>query len=91
MRLIQQVRNKFITWRVSRAFRVLDKYKVSYIIPPSSDVNQLVQKFVQQVEEKFGNESGEFKRAQVMRAVMNSDPSLKERDIAFAIEVAVRV
>jgi len=41
---------------------------------------------VDQVEQKFKNESGEFKRAQVLRAVMNIIPTATEREIAFAIE-----
>ena len=45
---------------------------------------------VEQVESKFGEQSGEFKRHQVLRAMINTFPAASERDIAFAIELAVR-
>lgn len=33
--------------------------------------------------------SGEFRRAQVMRAMMNRHPEARERDIALAIEMQI--
>lgn len=45
---------------------------------------------VKQVENKFKAESGEFKRSQAMRMLMNIQPEAIERDIALAIELAVR-
>jgi len=90
--LIQQVRNSWKAWRVSRAFKVLQKYNVTYwtelpiVLQDVTELQLTVNKMVDQVEQKFKNESGEFKRAQVLRAVMNIIPAATERGIAFAIE-----
>ena len=46
--------------------------------------------FVAHVEEHFRGQSGEFKRAQVLRGLLNRHPGAKERDCALAIEVGVR-
>ena len=91
MQLIQQVRNKIKSWRISRAVKVLDKYKVQYYLLPDGEIQEIVNMFVKQVEEKFKGESGEFKRAQVLRATMNTLPKASERDIAMAIEIACSV
>ena len=72
------------------AFKILNYYKINYFIYPSESRQLLVNSMVDQVEGKFKNESGEFKRAQVMRAIMNSDSTMPERDIALAIELAIR-
>lgn len=91
--LIQRARNSWKAWRVSRAFRVLQIYNVPYwtelpvLTEEVVSILQLtVNEMVDQVEQKFKNESGEFKRAQVLRAVMNIIPTATEREIAFAIE-----
>jgi len=91
--LIQRVRNSWKAWRVSKAFKVLQKYNITYwtelpvLTEEVVSVLQLtVNGMVDQVEQKFKNESGEFKRAQVLRAVMNIIPTATEREIAFAIE-----
>jgi len=91
--LIQQVHNSWKAWRVSKAFKVLQKYNITYwtelpvLTEEVVSVLQLtVNGMVDQVEQKFKNESGEFKRAQVLRAVMNIIPTATEREIAFAIE-----
>lgn len=97
--LIQQVRNKYIAWRVSRAFKTLNKYKVQYwtelpvapvVIYEPTQLELTVNEMIEQVEQKFKSESGEFKRAQVLRAVMNILPNEKERDISFAIEKRIQ-
>jgi hypothetical protein len=44
---------------------------------------------IQHVEEKFSNESGEFKKAQAFRMMLNRNPQHKERDISLALELAV--
>ncbi len=46
--------------------------------------------FVAHVQRGFTGQSGEFKRSQVLRAMMNRHPEATERDIALAIELAVR-
>lgn len=87
MQLIQLVRN----WRIKRAFKVLDKYDVKYFIQPDSAVLKVVAGLVEQVERKFGKETGEYKRHQVLRAAMNALPEASEREIALAIEMAINV
>lgn len=77
-------------WLLKLAFKILDKYKVNYFIYPSEENQNAINALVDQVELKFGVEEGEFKRAQVMRAAMNSLPKMSERDIAFAIELSIR-
>lgn len=96
--LIQQVRNIWRAWRVSRALKVLNKYNISYKIETSTpvvleEVTELqltVNQMVEQVEQKFKRESGEFKRSQVLRAVLNILPDALERDISFAIEKRIK-
>lgn len=73
------------------AFWILKKYDVKYLLLPESEIQTVVNAMVEQVENKFKTESGEFKRAQVMRAVMNQLPYVSERDIAWAIEVKIRL
>lgn len=86
MRLTQQVRK----YAVKLACWIFKKCEIDYVLLPDSAVQDSVSELVAQVEEKFKGESGEFKRAQVMRAVMNQLPKASERDIAFAIEVEIR-
>ena len=45
---------------------------------------------VKHVEDKFPDESGEFKRAQALRMLMNRNPEATEKDLAFSIELALR-
>ena len=45
---------------------------------------------VAQVPQQFGGQSGEFKRAQVFRALMNRHPDARHADCGLAIELAVR-
>lgn len=47
-------------------------------------------KFRDQIENSFAGASGEFKRNQALRAMLNSHPQASERDCALAIELAVR-
>ena len=70
------------------AYYILDKYKVNYFIYPEEKLQVLVNQLVDQVESKFKGESGEFKRAQVMRAALNI-PGVTERQVALAIEMAI--
>lgn len=84
MRLIQAVHN----WRIKRAFKVLDKYKVKYFIVPDDHVIKIVSDLVKQVQQKFGKETGEFRRHQALRASLNALPGVSERKIALAIEIA---
>ena len=88
---IEKLRSKIKSWRISRAIKVLDKYEVKYYLLPDGEIQTTVNMFVKQVEEKFKGESGEFKRAQVLRATMNTLPKASERDIAMAIEIACSV
>jgi len=46
--------------------------------------------FVEHIEKGFAGQSGEFKRAQALRALLNRHPEAKECDAALAIELAVR-
>lgn len=64
---------------------------IYYIEDNESQFQKDVVNMVNQVEEKFKDESGEFKRSQVLRAVMNMYPQVLEKDIAFSIELAVRI
>lgn len=84
------MKNKIKVWLIKLAFKILTKYHVRYYLVEESELQHLVDRLVGDVEKKFGSESGEFKRAQVMRAAMNSDPEASERDIALAIEISVR-
>lgn len=72
------------------AYWIFKRYEVSFILRPDTLLQDTVGMMVSQVEDKFSKESGEFKRAQVMRAVMNILPDASERDIAFAIELEIR-
>ena len=46
--------------------------------------------FVAHVDEKFPRESGEFKRGQALRVLLNKHPEARERDCAWAIEHAIQ-
>ena len=86
MQLIQRMRNLL----TKLAFKILDFNNVKYYLPPSDDVQETVNSLVDSVEKKWGKESGEFKRHQVLRAASNVIPNVKEREVALAIELAVR-
>lgn len=74
---------KFALW-------LLDKCKVNYFIYPREENQLLIEQLVTQVEAKWGKESGEFKRSQVLRAALNAAPNMSESEIAFAIELAIQ-
>lgn len=59
--------------------------------PVSTELDALAKEFVAQLnEDRFKGTSGEYKRSQVMRMLMNRLPEARERDIAWAIENAIR-
>ena len=72
------------------AFWILKRYNVNYFIYPSEGLQLEINALVDQVETKWGKESGEFKRSQALRAIMNSHPSLTERETALAIELSIQ-
>jgi len=72
------------------AFWILKKCKVNYFVYPGEVHQVIVDGLVQQVESKFKEQSGEFKRSQVLRAAMNAFPEAKERELAFAIEISIQ-
>ena len=72
------------------AFWILRMCKVNYFVYPKENIQVIVDALVGQVQGKFNGQSGEFKRAQVLRAAMNSLPKATERDLALAIELAVQ-
>lgn len=45
---------------------------------------------VQHVDAQFPATSGEYRRAQAMRMLLNRNPTARERDCALAIELSVR-
>lgn len=53
-------------------------------------LEELAVNFCKQANEQFPDTSGEFKRATVLRMLMNVFPNEKERDLAWAIENAIR-
>ena len=73
------------------AYKILEYYGVKYFLVPNSVVNATVRMLIDQVESKFGKESGEFKRHQVFRAAKNALPGVKDREIALAIEMEINV
>jgi hypothetical protein len=54
------------------------------------EVMTAAKRLVGEVEKSFADMSGEFKRSQVMRALINIFPTKKAQDLALAIELAVR-
>ena len=56
----------------------------------SDDLMASARMFVAHVQEQFEEQSGEFKRSQCLRALLNRHPGATERDAALAIELAVR-
>lgn len=45
---------------------------------------------VTHVQDKFPGTSGEYRRAQALRMLLNRNPEMRERDAALSIELAVR-
>ena len=70
---------KFLNW----LFRYWN-YQVISI--PRKDISDLAKEFCEQVQEKFPDTSGEFKRSQVLRMLLNRFPQDKESQLALAIE-----
>jgi hypothetical protein len=61
------------------------------VIPDTTELDKFAKDFVAQLnEDRFKGTSGEYKRSQVMRMLMNHFPDTRERDLAWAIENAVR-
>mgnify|MGYP001609679325 CR=1 FL=1 len=58
------------------------------LVPP--DLFASAKMLAAQVQQQFGGQSGEFKRAQVMRALINRHPHARHADCGLAIELAVR-
>lgn len=90
MKLIQQVRNKIDKKLLQFACWIFKRAGIDYALIPDSALQTTVSELVTQVEEKFGNESGEYKRSKVLLAVMQVFPEALERDISFAIELEIR-
>lgn len=57
---------------------------------PDIDILTDARKVVAHVGAQFPGTSGEYKRAQALRMLLNRNPEARERDCAFAIELAVR-
>jgi hypothetical protein len=72
------------------AFWLLKICKVNYFIFPREERQIIVEGLVVQVQSKFKDQSGEFKRSQVLRAAMNAFPKAEERELGLAIEIAVQ-
>ena len=72
------------------AFWILRKCEVNYFVYPSESRQIIIEGLVSQVQGKFKDQSGEFKRSQVLRAAMNAFPKVEEREIGLAIELAVQ-
>lgn len=73
---------KFLNWIFSYF-----GYELVKRIP--TEIDQLADEFVKQVENKFNGESGEFKRSQVLRMLLNRFPTERESVLAMAIEQSV--
>lgn len=58
--------------------------------PIADDLMASARLFVAHVDAQFAGQAGEFKRSQVLRALLNRHPDARERDCALAIEAAVR-
>lgn len=82
--LQKEEESKVASDKVNKLETELKKYLIS------DTLQQTVNHVVREVEKKFLHESGEFKRAQVLRSVMNIHSNAPERDIGYAIEKAVR-
>jgi hypothetical protein len=53
-----------------------------------TDVYESAQLLMDQVDAGFPYASGEFKRREVIRAMMNRHPSLRTRELALTLELA---
>lgn len=58
--------------------------------PINDEILVSARMLVAHVEKNFAGHSGEFKRSQVLRALMNRHPGVAERDLSLHIEAAVR-
>jgi hypothetical protein len=56
----------------------------------SAELASSARMFVEHVQQGFAGQSGEFKRSQCLRALLNRHPEATERDCALSIELAVR-
>ena len=56
----------------------------------SAELAASARMFVEHVQRGFAGQSGEFRRSQALRALMNRHPEATERDCALVIELAVR-
>jgi hypothetical protein len=79
-------------WIINKLFKLgvwcLRKAGKKFILEPDTELVGSACEIVKQME---GKGNGEWKRAQVLRALINRHPSEKQRDIALAIEYAVRL
>jgi len=75
---------------VSFALWLLNRCKVNYFLYPTEEKQTIIEGLVQQVQAKFADQSGEFKRSQVLRAAINTFPKAEERELGLAIELAVQ-
>ena len=57
---------------------------------PDGEVASLTKEFCEQVEEKFPDTTGLYKREQVMRMLQNRFPSESKSTLAFSIELYVQ-
>lgn len=60
-----------------------------YHLDISDELLDTAKLLVAQVEDKFQGVSGEFKRAQALRALLNNHTKFSERQCSQAIEVAI--
>lgn len=72
------------------AFWILNRYEINYFIYPSEEKQARIEQLMLQVESKYINEEGAYKRHQVLRAALNALPDMSESDIAFAIELIIQ-
>lgn len=71
------------------AYWILKKYNIRYFLMPSGEVLEVVKAVAESAHQKFSDASGEYKRNQVLRSVMNILPNAKEREINLAIEMYI--
>ena len=78
----------FLNWIFKRWNLVLIPIPVSQ---DTEELDKLAKEFVDQLnDDRFKGTSGEYKRSQVLRMLMNHFPDSRERDLAWAIENAIR-
>lgn len=74
---------KFLNWLLR--WMGIELVALPYLSP---EIKTSAKELIAQMDNAVG--SGEFKRAQVLRALLNRHPELRERDCALAIELALR-